>query len=244
MWPYPWTHVGTPSHLGHMDRVAATMRFQAHAGAAQEAPDIGQWEGQDVPLVRPSSCFVKGGIPSSRRYLPYLPFAVAMEIWNHECVPFWPNFPFFAIVYHIGTTISPWGTGSSQEEKTNIVAYDQGLKTIEFCICLPMLIPSYSTFGAMHDLPCCTACCFLPDPRVHPLDEQQAASVTASHNPGHGTIGVIKDCESRLGASMLPRFLTLDGRLGRPILPFWHLWTQFGSSPRRGPKRSLRAKYM
>ena len=77
MWPYPWTHVGTPSHLGHMDRVAATMPSQAHAGAAQEAPDIGQWEGQDVPLVRPSSCNVKGGIPSSRRYLPtYLPFRV------------------------------------------------------------------------------------------------------------------------------------------------------------------------
>ena len=70
MWPYPWTHVGTPSHLGHMDRVTATMPSQAHAGAAQRAPDIGQWEGQDVPLVRPSSCFVKGGIPSSRRYLP------------------------------------------------------------------------------------------------------------------------------------------------------------------------------
>ena len=70
MWPYPWTHVGTPSHLGHMDRVAAKMPSQAHAGAAQEAPDIGQWEGQDVPLVRPSSCNVKGGIPSSRRYLP------------------------------------------------------------------------------------------------------------------------------------------------------------------------------
>ena len=70
MWPYPWTHVGTPSHLGHMDRVAATMPSQAHAGAAQEAPDIGQWEGQDVPLVRPSSCNVKGGIPSSRVYLP------------------------------------------------------------------------------------------------------------------------------------------------------------------------------
>ena len=70
MWPYPWTHVGTPSHLGHMDRVAATMPSQAHAGAAQEAPDIGQWEGQDVPLVRPSSCNVKEGIPSSRRYLP------------------------------------------------------------------------------------------------------------------------------------------------------------------------------
>ena len=75
MWPYPWTHVGTPSHLGHMDRVAATMPSQAHAGAAQEAPDIGQWEGQDVPLVSPSSCIVKGGIPSSRRYLPtYLHF--------------------------------------------------------------------------------------------------------------------------------------------------------------------------
>ena len=70
MWPYPWTHVGTPSHLGHMDRVAATMPSQAHAGAAQEAPDIGQWEGQDIPLVSPSSCIVKGGIPSSRRYLP------------------------------------------------------------------------------------------------------------------------------------------------------------------------------
>ena len=74
MWPYPWTHVQTPSHLGHMDRVAATMPSQAHAGAAQEAPDIGQGEGQDVPLVRPSSCNDKGGIPSSRRYLPtYLP---------------------------------------------------------------------------------------------------------------------------------------------------------------------------
>ena len=41
--------------------------------------------------------------------------AVAMEIWNHECGPFWPNFPVFAIVYHIGTTISPWGTEPSQE---------------------------------------------------------------------------------------------------------------------------------
>ena len=70
MWPYPWTHVGTRSHLKHMDRVAATMPSQAHAGAAQDAPDTGQWEGQDVLLVRPSSCFVKGGIPSSRRYLP------------------------------------------------------------------------------------------------------------------------------------------------------------------------------
>ena len=84
MWPYPRTHVGTPSHLGHMDRVAATMPSQAHGGAAQEAPDIGQWEGQDVPLVRPSSCNVKGGIPSSRRYLPtYLHrFTVLNFLWN------------------------------------------------------------------------------------------------------------------------------------------------------------------
>ena len=59
MWPYPWTHVGTPSHSGHMDRLVATLPSQAHAGRAQEAPDIGQWEGQDVPLVRPSSCNVK-----------------------------------------------------------------------------------------------------------------------------------------------------------------------------------------
>ena len=61
--------------------------------------------------------------------------AVAMEIWNHECGPFWPKFPVFAIVYHIGTTISPWGTRSSQKEKANIVAYNQGLNTIEFRIC-------------------------------------------------------------------------------------------------------------
>ena len=61
--------------------------------------------------------------------------AVAMEIWNHECGPFGPNFAVFAIVCHIGITISPWGTGSSQEERTNIVANDQGLNAIEFRIC-------------------------------------------------------------------------------------------------------------
>ena len=78
--------MGTPFHLGHMDRVAATMPSQAHAGAAQEAPDIGQWEGQDVPLVRPSSCFVKGGIASSRRYLPtYLRLYPATSGWGVWC---------------------------------------------------------------------------------------------------------------------------------------------------------------
>ena len=85
MWPYPRTHVGTPSHLGHMDRVVATMPSQAHAGAAQEAPDIGQWEGQDVPLVRPASCNVKGGIPSSRRYLPtYLRKTAWVLRWRND----------------------------------------------------------------------------------------------------------------------------------------------------------------
>ena len=38
---------------------------------------------------------------------------VAMGKWNHQCGPFWPNFAVFAIVCRIGTTISPWGTGSS-----------------------------------------------------------------------------------------------------------------------------------
>ena len=83
MWPYPWTHVGTPSYLGHMDRSAATMPSRAHAGAAQEASDMGQWEGQDVPMVGPSSCNVKGGIPSSRRYLPtYLRSSSSAFHWD------------------------------------------------------------------------------------------------------------------------------------------------------------------
>ena len=42
--------------------------------------------------------------------------AVAMEVWNHECGPFWPNFAVFPIVCHVGATISPWGTGSSQKK--------------------------------------------------------------------------------------------------------------------------------
>ena len=84
-------------------------------------------------------------------------FAVAMEIWNHECGPFWPDFPVFAIVYHIGTTISPWGTGSSQEERANIVQYDQGLSAIEFRICssgsfgvIPLLVRSMISPVASH----------------------------------------------------------------------------------------------
>ena len=61
--------------------------------------------------------------------------AVAMEIWNHECGPFWPYFAVFAIVCHIGITISPWGTESSQEGRGIVVDNDQGLNAIEFRIC-------------------------------------------------------------------------------------------------------------
>ena len=47
---------------------------------------MGQWEGQDVPLVRPSSCNVKRGIPSSRRYLPtYLPkWRIFKAFWDFQ----------------------------------------------------------------------------------------------------------------------------------------------------------------
>ena len=61
--------------------------------------------------------------------------AVAMEIWNHECGPFRPNFAVLAIVCHTGTAISPWGKGPSKEGSGIIVAYDQGLNAIEFRIC-------------------------------------------------------------------------------------------------------------
>ena len=64
MWPYPWTHVGTSSLPGHLDRLVVTLPSEAPAGAAQGARDEGHWEGQDVPFTRPSSCIVKRGIPS------------------------------------------------------------------------------------------------------------------------------------------------------------------------------------
>ena len=56
--------------------------------------------------------------PKSHMSLSFLVkkiLAVAMEMCNHECGPFWPNFAVFAIVCHIGITISPWGTESSQD---------------------------------------------------------------------------------------------------------------------------------
>ena len=92
MWPYPWTHVGTPSHLGHMDRVAATMPSAAHAGAAQEAPDIGQWEGQDVPLVRPSSCNSKeASLAPEDTYLPTWLFGLQSRQGYADYATFWKD---------------------------------------------------------------------------------------------------------------------------------------------------------
>ena len=82
---------------------------------------------------------------------------MAMQMWNHEGGPFWPNFPFFAIVCHIGTTTSPWGTESSHEKKAIIVAYDQRLKAIGFRICssgssgvFQLLVPSMISPIAPH----------------------------------------------------------------------------------------------
>ena len=63
---------------GTHGRGAATMPSQAHAGAAQEAPNIGQWEGQDVPLVRPSSCIVKNRHPELPKIPTYL-YPTALE---------------------------------------------------------------------------------------------------------------------------------------------------------------------
>ena len=46
---------------------------RAPAGADPGAPELGQRQTQNVFMVRPSACIVKGGIPSSRRYVSYLP---------------------------------------------------------------------------------------------------------------------------------------------------------------------------
>ena len=84
MWPYPWTHVGTPSHLGHMDRVAATMPSQAHAGAAQEAPDIGQWGGQDVPLGKTFFLQCQRRHPELPKIPTYLPVPICFGVAPHN----------------------------------------------------------------------------------------------------------------------------------------------------------------
>ena len=63
------------SHPGHLDQMAATLPSQAPAGAAHQAPDLGQWEGQDASLVRPYSCFVKGKNPRLPKIPTYVPLS-------------------------------------------------------------------------------------------------------------------------------------------------------------------------
>ena len=82
--------------------------------------------------------------------------AVAMEIWNHECGPFWPIFAVFAIVCHVGITISRWDTGSSQNGGAHIVANDRGMNALEFRIC------SYGSFGVFQLLVRSTIPTFAP----------------------------------------------------------------------------------
>ena len=94
MWGHPpigdtWT--GWPRHC-----------LSSTCGVAQEAPDLGQWEGQDVPLVKPSSCIVKRDLPSSKRYLTAYLFHINFLLDPHpnhlplrgEVVqPHWPVVP-------------------------------------------------------------------------------------------------------------------------------------------------------
>ena len=90
--------------------------------------------------------------------------AVAMEIWNHECGPFRPNFAVFAIVCHIGTAISPWSKGPSKRERAIILAYDRELNAIEFRICasgssrviqffVRSMIPPFASHAAFCSVP-------------------------------------------------------------------------------------------
>ena len=55
--------------------------------------------------------------------------------------------------------------------------------------------------------------------RDHLLGEEQQADVTACQTPMHGTKGDIKDGESRLGSTRLPRQPTLIPGPKRPISP-------------------------
>ena len=60
---------------------------------------------------------------------------MAMEIWNHECGPFWPNFAVFAIV---GILELPYLHGVrdlARMKRVIIVAYDRWLNAIELRIC-------------------------------------------------------------------------------------------------------------
>ena len=68
-----------------------------------------------------------GSIATLVRFL----LAMAVEI----CGPFWLNFAVFAILGHVGNTISPWGKGPSQRGGLILVAYDQGSIALRCQIC-------------------------------------------------------------------------------------------------------------
>ena len=53
--------------------------------------------------------------PASIAILVGLSLAMAMEIWSRECGSLRQSFVVFAILGHIGNTISPWGKRTSQE---------------------------------------------------------------------------------------------------------------------------------
>ena len=143
---------------------------------------------------------------------------MAIEICNRECAPFRPNFTVFAILRHVGNTISPFGKGSRYAESVILVAYEQGSIVIRFCIC------SSGIAGVMQ-LNCAPRCpilhfllLFAPS-RDHPLREQQAAKVMASRTLMHGTKGDIKALISRLGSPRWPQQPSMVGPAKVSILP-------------------------
>ena len=121
--------------------------------------------------------------PKSHASIAYLVgwiLAVAMEIWNHECGPFWPNFAVFSIVCHVGTTISPWSKEPSQERSGIVVAYDRGLNAIEFRVCcygpsgviqllVRSMIPPFAPHAAF-----CPVCVVIPSVNSKQPVRQQA----------------------------------------------------------------------
>ena len=54
------------------------------------------------------------------------PLDVGLEILNHECSPFWPNFVIFPISGHIGIFISLYAPGPRPRGKPFLVVYDPG----------------------------------------------------------------------------------------------------------------------
>ena len=63
---------------------------------------------------------------------------MVMEIWHHECGPFWPNFTVFAILGQVGNAKCPWRKGPSQEGRAILVAYDEGSMPYVFAFARPV----------------------------------------------------------------------------------------------------------